>query len=141
MDIKKITGANRAAWNQATPVHQRARGDDLKTEFARPGYSTLDDTITALLTKLDLNGKRVAQVCCNNGRETISLVNMGAVSAVGFDISDAAIKEAQELASIANVDCRFVRTDAYDIGPEWNNQFDLIYISIGAISWMPNLDR
>jgi len=141
MDIKKITGANRAAWNQATPVHQQARKMDLKKEFVRPGYSTLDDTITAILTKLDLKGKRVAQVCCNNGRETISLVNMGAESAVGFDISDAAIEEARELASIAGVDCRFVRTDAYDIGPEWRDKFDIVYISIGAISWMPNLDR
>ena len=141
MDRKKITEANRLAWNQVTPVHQKARKVDLKKEFETPGYSTLDDLITEKLKSVGLDGKDVAQLGCNNGRETISLVNLGARSAVGFDISDEAIAEANELAAIAKVDCRFVRTDVYDIGEEYHNRFDLIFISVGALSWLPDLDH
>lgn len=141
MDIEKITQANREAWNEATEKHQAARKDELKEAFARPGFSTLDEHITAKLIELGLAGKNVAQTSCNNGREVISMVNLGAKSGVGFDISDNAIAEATELANIAGVDCSFVRTDVYEIGKEYTDTFDLVYISIGALVWLPDLER
>ncbi len=143
-DIKKYTDANREAWNEATLKHQQARAEknkNLKEEFSQKGYSSLDKYETAKLKEIGLTGKRVAQVCCNNGQETLSLVNLGAESAVGFDISDEAIKEARELAKISNLNCEFVRTDIYDIGEEYYDSFDLIYITIGAMGWMPDLNR
>lgn len=141
MDLKKITDANRAAWNEVNPIHQKSRTENLKELFKQKGYSTLDKIITDKLSEVGIAGKTAAQLCCNNGRETISLVNLGAKSAIGFDISDDAIKEARELSEIAGVDCQFVRTDAYDIGPEYYNKFDLVLITIGALSWLPDLNR
>ncbi|HOD66361.1 MAG TPA: class I SAM-dependent methyltransferase [candidate division Zixibacteria bacterium] len=140
-DTKRITEANRRAWNEATPLHQRHRTVDLRAKFAEPGYSCLDPIETAKLLQIGLAGQRVAQLCCNNGREILSLVNLGAAEGVGFDISDAAIAEAEELARIAGANCRFVRTDVYDIGREWDGRFDLVYITIGALSWLPDLGR
>lgn len=139
--IKKYTEANRLAWNEVTPIHQKARKINLKKEFARRGFSVLDEYATAKLAEIGLAGKRVAQICCNNGRETLSLINIGAKSAIGFDISDEAIKEARELADIAGLDCEFVRTDVYDIGEEYYSTFDLAFITIGALPWMPDLNR
>lgn len=141
MDQKQITEANRKAWNHATEKHQAARKGDLKLKFAQPGYSCLDKIETAKLKEIGLEGKTVAQLGCNNGREIISVVNLGAQAGVGFDISDAATKEAEELASIANANCRFVRTDVYEIGEEWHGRFDIVYITIGALSWLPDLNR
>ncbi len=141
-DIKKYTDANREAWNEATLIHQKARLKkkiDYKKEFSQKGYSTLDEYATAKLKEIGLEGKRVAQVCCNNGQETLSLVNLGAKSAVGFDISDEAIKEAKGLAEISGLNCEFVRADVYDIGEEYFDSFDLIFITIGALGWMPDL--
>lgn len=140
-DIKRITESNRRAWNEATPHHQQHRTINLREKFAEPGYSYLDPIETAKLKEIGLAGKRVAQLCCNNGREILSIVNLGAVEGVGFDISDAAVAEAEELAKVAGTCCRFVRTDIYDIGPEWDSRFDIVYITIGALSWMPDLDR
>jgi len=139
-DIKKITETNREAWNKATLVHQKARKDDLLIKFSRPGYSTLDKTETEILKEIGIEGKTVAQLCCNNGRETLSLVNLGAKSAVGFDLSDKAIEEALKLKEISGLNCRFVRTDVYDIDPKYFGLFDIVYISIGALSWLPDLD-
>ena len=144
MDLKKYTDANREAWNEATLKHQEARAkknNNLKEKIAQKGFSTLDKYETAKLNEIGLAGKKVAQVCCNNGQETLSLVNLGAESAVGFDISDEAIKEARELAEISGLNCEFVRTDIYDIGDEFKESFDLIFITIGAMGWMPDLNK
>ena len=141
MDYKKITAANREAWNEVTPIHQKARKENLKELFTQKGFSTLDKIITAKLTNIGLDGKTVGQLCCNNGRETLSLLNLGAQTAIGFDISDEAIREAQELARIAGLKCEFVCTDVYDIPEDHFCKYDLIFITIGALSWLPDLDR
>ncbi|OQY27737.1 MAG: hypothetical protein B6244_09515 [Candidatus Cloacimonetes bacterium 4572_55] len=140
MDRNAYTQANRVAWNEVTPIHQRERKVDLKEKFKKKGYSTLDEAITTKFQKLGIQGKPVAQLCCNNGRETLSLINLGAASRVGFDISDAAIEEARGLAETSGLNCEFVRTDVYDIGEEYTDRFDLIYLSIGGIVWLPDLD-
>ncbi|MEW5925650.1 MAG: class I SAM-dependent methyltransferase [Candidatus Zixiibacteriota bacterium] len=140
MDRKRIIAANREAWNEATGVHQRARGNKLKEGFAHKEFSTLDNIITRKMKQLHVEGKDAAQLCCNNGRELLSIINMGAKSGVGFDLSDEAIEEGRELAAIAGTNCRFVRTDVLEIGDEYNNSFDFVYISIGALSWLPDLD-
>ena len=139
-DHKRYTDANRIAWNEAAPYHKKNRPDDLHAIFAQPGASTLDEIVTPRLLELGLSGKRVAQICCNNGRELISLVNLGAAGGVGFDISDAFIAEANELRDIAGADCTFIRTDVLDIDPQDYPPFDLVYISIGALCWLPDLN-
>jgi SAM-dependent methyltransferase len=141
MDIKKITEANRLAWNEVAPIHRKARKVNLTEEFRRKSYSTLDEIVTSKLKELSIEGKDVAQLCCNNGREVLSISNLGAGSAVGFDISDEAIKEARELADVSGLSCEFVRVDVYDIGDQYHEAFGLVFVSVGALSWLPDLAR
>lgn len=141
MNLKDLTEANRAAWNEVTPIHQNHRRINLKEAFQEPGFSVLDETITAALQRLPIAGKRVAQLCCNNGEETLSLLNLGAEAATGFDISDAAIAEAWSLAKASGLAAQFVRTDVYDIDDSYNAQFDVVLLTIGAMSWLPDLER
>ena len=141
MDIKKFTEANRDAWNEVIPIHQKTREINLKERFKEKGFSCLDELEISKLQQLSLKGKKVAQLCCNNGREVLSIINMGAESAVGFDISDEAIKEARELAEISKLKCSFIRTDVYDIGEEYYDIFDLVYISIGVLNWLPDISK
>ena len=137
---KQYTAANRKAWNEATPVHQQQRKIDLKTVFQQKGYNVLDGLITKKLEQLPIAGKKVAHLCCNNGMETLSIVNIGAESAVGIDISDAAITEATELVRVSGINARFVQSDLYEIGNEFDLQFDVVYFSIGALCWLPELN-
>lgn len=141
MDLKKYTEANREAWNEAVVIHRRGSKINLSEEFKKPGYSTLDGIITEKLKIIGLDNKSVCQICCNNGRELLSIVNLGAKNGIGFDISDEAIDEANRLRDISGLDCRFIRTDVYDIGREYDNNFDLVFVSIGALCWLPDLDR
>jgi SAM-dependent methyltransferase len=141
MRSKDFTEANRRAWNAVAPVHRKSRDAALASQFSVPGASCLDPIEAQHLQRIGLNGKRVAQLCCNNGRELVSLMNVGAKSAVGFDISEAVLEEARLLANLAGVSCLFVRSDVYDIPDEYSSSFDLVYVSVGALGWMPDLAR
>ncbi len=140
MDIKKYTDANRIAWNEAMPYHQKAKAGKFYEAFKKAGYSCLDETVTRKLKEIGLPGKETAQIGCNDGRELLSLKNLGAGRSVGFDISDAAIEEARKLAETSGISCKFVRTDIYEMPEVFKNSFDLIYISIGVLPWMPDLE-
>ncbi|MBB6452255.1 SAM-dependent methyltransferase [Salirhabdus euzebyi] len=141
MDRKQYTEANRKAWNEVNAKHQKSKVEQGKLEkFKQKGYSKLDKTITQTLNAVGIVGKDVAQVCCNDGEETISLKNMGANSVTGFDIADEAIKSARELSQFSGVDCEFVQTDIYDIPEQFFSSFDLVYISVGSLMWFPSMD-
>lgn len=139
MNIKEITDANRAAWDEAAPLHRSQNMKDLVAAFSKPGHSRLNKIETEILLSLDIGGKDVAQLCCNNGQELLSVKNLGAANCVGFDGSGGFIDQAREIAAAGNIDCSFVCTDIYDIDANYNTSFDLITVTIGVLSWMPDL--
>ena len=144
MDNGKMFEINREAWNEATAYHQKARKSSLQIGFANPDFTTLnrncDEVMIEKLEKIGLEGKTIAQLPCNNGRELLSLMRFGATKVIGFDISDVAIAEAKELAEISGLNAEFERTNILDIGQEYNGYFDFIYISEGSLQWFGDLD-
>jgi 2-polyprenyl-3-methyl-5-hydroxy-6-metoxy-1,4-benzoquinol methylase len=140
-DLKKYTEANREAWNEVTPWHQKAAKEKWDSAFMQPGFVCLDSIEVDILQQVGVGGKSIAHLCCNNGIELLSLKNLGAGGCVGFDICDEAIKEAQERAQRSHIACDFVRCDVYDIAAQYDNQFDMVYITIGAMGWLPDLKR
>jgi 2-polyprenyl-3-methyl-5-hydroxy-6-metoxy-1,4-benzoquinol methylase len=137
--LKHYTEANRAAWNEVMPYHQQAAKEKWDRLFAQPGYVCLKVNEIEQLRQCGLEGKSVAHLCCNNGVELFSLKNLGAGECIGFDICDAAIQEAEQRSRESGIDCRFVRTDVYEIGEEYEARFDMIYITVGCLGWMPDL--
>lgn len=141
-DCRSAIAANRAAWDATAPHHRgNAAWRALAAGFATPGYSCFDAIMREALVKIGLSGKAVAQICCNNGRETISLRNLGAAEAVGFDQSAAFLEQARELNALAHQDCTFVEADANDLPSAYASRFDLVLVTIGVFGWMPDLDR
>ncbi len=140
MQRDDYTEANRRSWNETAPVHAARKFQGLLEGFRTPGYLTLDALETERLTALGLAGKSVAQLACNNGRELLSIKGLGAGRCVGFDISDEFMAQGGALAAAGGLDCQFVRVSVYDIPHEYDAGFDLVYISIGALGWMPDLD-
>jgi SAM-dependent methyltransferase len=139
----EVIAANRTAWDDSAPLH---RDNELWRRiadgFRAPGYSRFDEqdgVMKRVLAEVGLEGKDVAQICCNNGRELISIKNLGARSAVGFDQSEAFLAQARELNAIAGQECLFVCCDANAIPSEHHSQFDLVVITIGVFGWMPDL--
>lgn len=134
-----VTQQNKVAWEEAAPIHARHNQARLLETFKTPGYSSFDDVATEMLKSLDIDGKDVAQVCCNNGIELISAKNMGAARCVGFDAAQGFLDQGCEIARAADQDVTFVCCDAYDIPKDFNACFDLVIITIGVLSWMPDI--
>ncbi len=107
--------------------------------FAQPDYSCLYDDETETFESLDVAGKDVAQICCNNARELLSVRNMGAARCVGFDQSAEFLKQSEELAAITNQELELVCGDFYKIDERFDGTFDIVIITIGVFGWMPDL--
>jgi SAM-dependent methyltransferase len=140
MDRSSYAEANRGAWNTTAPKHAAVAYRDLLERFSRPGYSRLDPFEQTRLDEIGIRGRDIVQLACNNGRELLSLKNLGARHCVGFDISEEFIEQARGLAQAGNIDCNFVRFSVYDIPGEYDGSFDLTYITIGVLGWMPDID-
>jgi len=134
------TNANREAWDEAAPIHRQINHQRMLDGFADPEFSTLDPHMKELLLQIGVQGKSAVQICCNNGRELLSLKRLGATTCVGFDMSEPFIGQARELARVAgHTDVEFTVTDVYDIPSYHADTFDLAMVTVGVISWMPDL--
>jgi ubiquinone/menaquinone biosynthesis C-methylase UbiE len=139
VDLQSYTAANRKVWEETAPVHQASQMAGLMEAFADPAYLNLDETARQWLARVGVEGKSVAQLCCNNGRELISIQRLGAGRCTGFDISESFITQAEQLNAASHAACEFLACDVYAIPSGFDAQFDLIYISVGALGWLPNL--
>lgn len=138
---RAFTDANREAWDEAAPVHAKTNQARLLQGFKKPGYSTLTEHCLKRLTEIGFQNKSVAQLCCNNGRELLSLKNLGAGRCVGFDASAAFIEQARELAGASgHTDVEFVITDVYEIPEGKAGPYDIVMTTIGVFGWMPDLE-
>ena len=95
--------------------------------------------MTECLGALGVAGRGVAQICCNNGRELLSVKNLGAARCVGFDNSSGFLKQAAELAEVGGLQAEFVEGDVYAIPADYDASFDLVFVTIGVFGWMPDL--
>jgi SAM-dependent methyltransferase len=133
--------ANRRMWNGLADIHAQDYGIKLIERVKTPGFSTFDDVEKRIFAQIGLKDKAVIQPGCNNGVELISIKKAGAGRCVGIDISDKFIAQGKQLASAGCVDVDFVRSSVYDIPGDLEGQFDLVYITIGVLGWLPDLDR
>ncbi|MCL2004329.1 MAG: class I SAM-dependent methyltransferase [Oscillospiraceae bacterium] len=93
------------------------------------------------LLNMNFRGKTVAQFCCNNGRELLSLVlDGGADYGIGFDIAENILEQARETAEKAGVkNCEFINCNLLEISEKYYDTFDFIFFTIGAICWFQDL--
>ncbi|ELP95483.1 class I SAM-dependent methyltransferase [Pseudomonas syringae] len=138
MKTNNYTALAKEAFDEAAPLHWKAN-KLLREKLASQDYNCLSVLHQTELKTIGVKGRDIAQFNCNNGRETISIKKMGAASAVGFDISSAFIEQANELAKSVETDCEFICTDIYEIDETFNEKFDLLIITSGALCFMPDL--
>ncbi len=122
---------NKAAWEEAFARRS--------ADWGKGTAPVLKPELTAELKELDIAGKDIAQFCCNDGRELRALVQLGAASGTGFDIAENMIAYANKKAVELGLNCRFAASDILEIGPKFNDTFDFIFITIGALCWFADL--
>lgn len=133
-------GLSREAWNEAAPIHWKVT-QKLLQDIKDPARRDIHDVQIAELQRIGVQGRSIAQLNCNNGRELITIKRLGAGRCVGFDISQEFVDQAKALSAAAGLDCEFHCRDAYHVGPNFDGQFDLVVITAGALCFMPDLER
>jgi SAM-dependent methyltransferase len=143
MDIPSAQEAitsNKHAWDQSAQLHKDTDNwKILLRSVADPGFSRLDPTITAVLQDVGVAGKDVVQLCCNNGRECLSLFSLGAQAVVGVDQSRAFLQQAKELAAVSPHHPEFIEADIHHLPERLQGRFDVALVTIGVLGWMPDV--
>jgi SAM-dependent methyltransferase len=130
--ISTVTQANRTSWNSIAP-----KRSGVPIDLLRNGGVTLEPFERELAG--DVTGQRVLHFACSYGDEVLSWANLGAI-ATGVDISDVAIDAAARRAEQAGIAADFRQADMFQL-PDDLAELDMIYLSWGAICWVPDLAR
>lgn len=137
---RQAIASNKDAWDQSAHLHTATdTWHALRNSVSDPGFSCLDPTLTGLLQAIGVAGKDVVQLCCNNGRETLSLFGLGARTAVGVDQSQGFLEQARELAALSPHDAQFIESDIHPLPPDLHERFDIALVTIGVLGWMPDV--
>lgn len=130
---------NKEAWEEAFDHRMNGWGETVVHNLQNKSDYYIHPSIKGELDKLDLLNKKVAQFCCNNGRELLSITKHYGANGTGFDIAENLILQGSQHARELNLPCVFVVESILDIGTEYDNSFDVILFTIGAITWFEDL--
>jgi SAM-dependent methyltransferase len=137
-DARTARRINRAHWDALAAVHGQDSYYD--TEALVEGADSLHEAEAAAVREAvgAVAGLDVLHLQCHIGFDTVSLARRGA-RAVGVDFSPASLEKARALARRCGVDVEFVEADAANLPAEVHGRFDLVYATIGVISWIEDI--
>ena len=131
---------NRLNWDERAPAHAASVDYGFDRFVADPGH--LSDVVRfdrALLG--DVDGLTGIHLQCHIGTDTLSLARLGA-RMTGLDLSPASLEQARRLAAEAGPAVDYVEADTYSAARALGGRtFDLVYTGIGALCWLPDIDR
>ncbi len=133
--MKEYFDSNQSLWDQKTPIHISSEFYDMEAFLS--GKSSLNRDEIADLGD-DIAGKSLLHLQCHFGQDTLSWARMGA-QATGMDFSEKAIAKARELNTALGLDVKFVQSNVYDLRDNLKGQFDIVFTSYGALTWLPDL--
>ncbi len=131
---------NRRSWDERAPAHAASPDYRVAELIANPEY--LSEVVTFDRPRLgDIRGLRGVHLQCHIGTDTLSLARLGA-QMTGLDFSPAALEQARRLSAEAGPEVDYVEAELYDaltvLEP---HSFDLVFTGIGALCWLPEIDR
>lgn len=134
--------ANHDNWNDRVPLHETAYGLDAFDDPNHLSDVVRDDlpVLSRFLPSGSITGLDLCHLQCHIGTDTISLARAGA-TVTGVDFSAPALAVAAELASRSGIEATWVETDVLDARTAVSGDFDVVYTSIGTITWLADLDR
>jgi 2-polyprenyl-3-methyl-5-hydroxy-6-metoxy-1,4-benzoquinol methylase len=137
-DYSEQVEANRRHWDEIAPIHRDSAFYAEHLAELRAGGSRLHALEAAEVG--DVRGKSLLHLQCHFGLDSLSWARLGA-TVTGIDFSVQAIAAAQGLASELGLTARFVVSDVYDLPSKLEGQFDIVFTSYGAITWLPDMER
>ena len=130
---------NRANWDARADVHVGPGGYPLDLVEDPAWISQVVRFDQPLLG--DLTGAHGVHLQCHLGTDTLSLARLGA-RMTGVDLSPRSLHHARAIAARAGVEVDYVESDVYSAPDALGGRtFDLVYTGIGALCWLPDIDR
>ncbi len=131
---------NRANWDDRAPLHAASPGYQVQAFVDDPhhlsGVVRFDQPRLGDVSRLD-----GIHLQCHIGTDTISLSRLGA-RMTGLDLSGVSIEHARRIAAAARADVDYIVSDVYAADTAVAGRtFDLVYVSLGALCWLPSVDR
>lgn len=140
-----FTEANRQLWDEWTRVHEGSdfyaldsfkNGDTLDRPFdAAPGIRVRAYEVDEIGA---VRGKDLLHLQCHFGIDTLSWARLGAC-VTGIDFSERAVALARSLADELRIDATFLVSTVHDLRKNLAGDFDVVYTSRGAITWLGDL--
>jgi SAM-dependent methyltransferase len=131
---------NKASWDERAPAHAASPDYAFDRLVADPEFLS---HVVAFDRPLlgDLAGVRGVHLQCHIGTDTVSLTRLGA-QMTGLDFSSESLAQARALADATSTDIPFFESDVYDAPTVLGEGgFDLVYTGVGALCWLPSVDR
>jgi SAM-dependent methyltransferase len=129
--------ANRALWDEWTPIHVGSAFYDVD------GWKSgrRHDLPPLLVDEVgDVAGKDLLHLQCHFGLDTLSWARRGA-RVTGADFSERAVEQARLLAAETGLEARFVVSDVVDLPDMLEGDFDVVFTSFGVLNWLPDVPR
>lgn len=139
--MQHVIEQNQKTWERAAAAHEEDALAQTRRNLMRGDGYYLDAQLRGAFAEVGIEGRTVAQFNCNNGRELISALQLGAAHGYGFDICERYIGQARRLATGSGVRAEFVATNIYDIPATYDAVADVVFVTAAALCWMPDLRR
>lgn len=136
-----VTTTNRAHWDALADVHARTPTSYYDLDAVRAGASTLSRVERLGIAEAvgDVAGLDVLHLQCHLAMDAISMARAGA-RVTGADFSPVALDGARALAADCGVDLELVEADSTSLPESLHARFDLVYATIGILTWIEDLD-
>ncbi|MGB3685824.1 MAG: class I SAM-dependent methyltransferase [Ornithinimicrobium sp.] len=144
IDKEEAFAANQANWDERAGIHAGSDFYGIKALIEDPAMSTdvVAPDVAVMMRHLpggSLQGLDLIHLQCHIGSDTLALARTGA-RVTGVDFSPASLAAARDIARRADADIRYVESNIEHAAQAVGEQFDVVYTSIGAICWLPDLD-
>ena len=128
---------NSVAWDIVARAKYEAEMEEHIAFLRSGGHTLLAPEIEAL--RPHLSRADVVHLQCSHGLDTLGLLNLGAGSVTGIDISPAMIRQAQQKALALGRPATFVCADVLEVPTRFDGSADIVYTGKGALPWIMDL--
>ena len=130
------TRANLAYWDELVAIN--ARSDFYALEKFNAGGCALHSLELEELGPVD--GRSLLHLQCHFGLDSLSWARLGA-RVTGMDFSAEGIRLARQLSQECAIPAEFIESNLYDLPKNLQGEFDIVFTSYGALTWLSDLPR
>lgn len=140
VDWRHVQAETGKAWDLVARAKYREEFED-HLELLRSNRHNLLGVEMDILGPL-LPGAHVVHLQCSHGLDALGLLNAGASSVMGVDISPEMIRQANAKASaLAVTSAAFCVSDVLELPADLSGTADLVYTGRGSLPWVMDIER